>query len=235
MRYISNTPAQQKEMLGVIGAASIEDLLVRIPAKARLSRPLNLPAAMAEMDLVRHLRGLAGPERERGGLRLLPRRRLLRPLDAEPDQPPDLARGVLHRLHAVSARGEPGDAPDDLRVPDHDRRAHRDGRRQRLALRRRVRAGRGRADGACGDGPGRHRPLPGREPALSPGRGDVRRGAEPSHHIGPARRWDHRPRRAREGRHGHDRRRRRAVPELLRLPRGRRGRPPRSPTPPAPC
>jgi glycine dehydrogenase subunit 1 len=59
MRYISNTPAQQKEMLGVIGAASIEDLLVRIPAKARLSRPLNLPAAMAEMDLVRHLRGIA--------------------------------------------------------------------------------------------------------------------------------------------------------------------------------
>jgi glycine dehydrogenase subunit 1 len=60
MRYIPNTPAQQKEMLGVIGAASIEDLLVRIPAKARLSRPLNLPAAMAEMDLVRHLRGMAG-------------------------------------------------------------------------------------------------------------------------------------------------------------------------------
>ena len=60
MRYISNTPAQQKEMLGVIGAASTEDLLVRIPAKARLSRPLNLPSAMAETDLVRHLRGIAG-------------------------------------------------------------------------------------------------------------------------------------------------------------------------------
>jgi len=59
MRYISNTAAQQREMLGTIGAASIEDLLVRIPAKARLSRPLNLPAAMAEMDLVRHLRALA--------------------------------------------------------------------------------------------------------------------------------------------------------------------------------
>ena len=59
MRYISNTPAQQKEMLGVIGAASIEDLLVRIPVKARLSRPLNWPAAMAEKDLVRHLRALA--------------------------------------------------------------------------------------------------------------------------------------------------------------------------------
>jgi glycine dehydrogenase subunit 1 len=60
MRYISNTPAQQKEMLGVIGAGSIEELLVRIPAKARLSRPLNLPGAMAETDLVRHLRRLSG-------------------------------------------------------------------------------------------------------------------------------------------------------------------------------
>jgi glycine cleavage system pyridoxal-binding protein P len=33
MRYISNTPAQQKEMLGLIGVSSIEDLLVRIPAE----------------------------------------------------------------------------------------------------------------------------------------------------------------------------------------------------------
>ncbi len=60
MRYISNTPAQQKEMLAVIGASSIEDLLVRIPVKARLSRPLALPGAMAETDLVRHLQRLAG-------------------------------------------------------------------------------------------------------------------------------------------------------------------------------
>ena len=59
MRYISNTRAQQREMLGVIGASSVEELLVRIPPKARLSRPLGLPGAMAEMDLVRHMRGLA--------------------------------------------------------------------------------------------------------------------------------------------------------------------------------
>src|SRR4029450_9567536 len=60
MRYISNTPAQQKEMLGGLGASSIEDLLVRIPTKARLSRPLNLPRAMAETELVRHLQRMAG-------------------------------------------------------------------------------------------------------------------------------------------------------------------------------
>ena len=59
MRYISNTPAQQREMLATIGAASIEELLAAIPPKARLSRPLALPAAMAETDLVRYLRALA--------------------------------------------------------------------------------------------------------------------------------------------------------------------------------
>jgi glycine dehydrogenase subunit 1 len=59
MRYISNTPAQQKEMLRSIGAAGIEDLLSPIPSKARLSRPLNLSAALSETDLIRHLRGLA--------------------------------------------------------------------------------------------------------------------------------------------------------------------------------
>src|SRR5262249_58437232 len=59
MRYISNTPAEQKQMLETIGVSSIEELLVRIPPKARLSRPLNLPGALAEMDLVRKLRDLA--------------------------------------------------------------------------------------------------------------------------------------------------------------------------------
>ena len=59
MRYISNTPAQQKEMLRTIGAAGIEDLLSPIPPKARLSRPLNVPAGLAETDLIRHMRELA--------------------------------------------------------------------------------------------------------------------------------------------------------------------------------
>ena len=59
MRYLPTTATEQKEMLAAIGARSIEDLLVRVPAKARLSRPLNVGPAMAEMDLVRHLRAMA--------------------------------------------------------------------------------------------------------------------------------------------------------------------------------
>jgi len=58
-RFIANTPEEQKRMLGVIGAASLEELLVRIPAKARLPRALGLPAAMAETDLIRHMKALA--------------------------------------------------------------------------------------------------------------------------------------------------------------------------------
>jgi len=59
MRYIANTAAEQRQMLDVIGARAIEDLLVRIPAKARLARPLGLAPSLAESDLVRHLRALA--------------------------------------------------------------------------------------------------------------------------------------------------------------------------------
>src|SRR5213076_9807 len=51
--------AEQDQMLRVIGAASVEELLVKIPPKARLSRPLALPPALAETDLIRHLKTLA--------------------------------------------------------------------------------------------------------------------------------------------------------------------------------
>src|SRR5687768_15758775 len=58
-RYIANTPAEQKQMLQTIGAGSIEELLVRVPAKARMSRPLALPPALAETDLIRHMSAMA--------------------------------------------------------------------------------------------------------------------------------------------------------------------------------
>jgi len=58
-RYIANTPAEHREMLRTIGAASINDLLARIPQKARLSRPLQLSSALAEGDLIASMRALA--------------------------------------------------------------------------------------------------------------------------------------------------------------------------------
>jgi glycine dehydrogenase subunit 1 len=59
MRYLPNTEQNQRQMLDVIGAGSIEDLLARVPPQARLGRPLNVGAALAETDLVSHLRELA--------------------------------------------------------------------------------------------------------------------------------------------------------------------------------
>ena len=59
MRYISNTAQQREEMLRAVGAGSVEDLLIRIPAKARLARPLNLPRALSESELVGEMRRLA--------------------------------------------------------------------------------------------------------------------------------------------------------------------------------
>src|SRR3989440_240107 len=58
-RYIANPPAEQREMLRTIGASSIEDLLIKIPPKAGLSGPLALRPALAEADLVRHMRAVA--------------------------------------------------------------------------------------------------------------------------------------------------------------------------------
>ena len=58
-RYVANTPDEQTKMLGVIGAGSLEDLLVKIPPKARLPRPLGLTPALAETDLIRHMAALA--------------------------------------------------------------------------------------------------------------------------------------------------------------------------------
>jgi glycine dehydrogenase subunit 1 len=59
MRYIPNTRDEQRAMLDVIGAGSLDDLLVGVPPKARLARPLGIGPAIAESDLVQHLRELA--------------------------------------------------------------------------------------------------------------------------------------------------------------------------------
>jgi glycine dehydrogenase subunit 1 len=60
MRYLGTTPAQRTDMLRTIGVDGLEALLERIPGKARLGRDLQLPPALAEGDLIRHLTGLSG-------------------------------------------------------------------------------------------------------------------------------------------------------------------------------
>jgi glycine dehydrogenase subunit 1 len=67
MRYLPTTSQNQRAMLDLIGARSVEDLLTKIPPKARLSRPLQIPPALAETDLVRELRALAGQNADADG------------------------------------------------------------------------------------------------------------------------------------------------------------------------
>lgn len=56
--YTGLTDSDRKEMLGVIGADSVEDLFSDIPANIRLKGDLDLPSSMAEMDLLRHMEGV---------------------------------------------------------------------------------------------------------------------------------------------------------------------------------
>jgi len=60
MRYLPLTSADRSTMLGVIGAATIDDLFVDVPAEARLSGPIaDLPMHASEMAVERHMGALA--------------------------------------------------------------------------------------------------------------------------------------------------------------------------------
>ncbi len=58
-KYIPATDAEREEMLGAIGAASVEELFADIPASVRLDRPLRLPPALSDPELIAELRALA--------------------------------------------------------------------------------------------------------------------------------------------------------------------------------
>jgi glycine dehydrogenase subunit 1 len=60
MRYLPLTPEDRNAMLGVIGAGSIDDLFVDVPAEARLPGPVpGLPLRQTEMAVERHFAALA--------------------------------------------------------------------------------------------------------------------------------------------------------------------------------
>ena len=59
MPYIINTSQDQQLMLESIGLESLEQLFDAIPGEFRLQRPLDLPAALSEMELEQQLGKLA--------------------------------------------------------------------------------------------------------------------------------------------------------------------------------
>jgi len=58
MPFIANTNAQQKEMLGAIGAGCIEDLFADIPARLRCGE-LDIPSGLSEQEVRNRLDALA--------------------------------------------------------------------------------------------------------------------------------------------------------------------------------
>jgi len=59
MPYFPNTSDDQRAMLQAIGVGSLDALFEQVPAELRLTRPLNLPAAMGELELTAQLAALA--------------------------------------------------------------------------------------------------------------------------------------------------------------------------------
>ena len=70
MRYLPKSDRDRKEMLAAVGVSSAEDLFACIPAGARLKRPLNLPAALSEPEILDFFRARAA-ENSGDALRLL--------------------------------------------------------------------------------------------------------------------------------------------------------------------
>jgi glycine dehydrogenase subunit 1 len=66
MRYLPLTPADRSDMLGVIGAGSIDDLYVDVPASARRSGFVDLPKVAGEFEVEREMSALAGANRTAG-------------------------------------------------------------------------------------------------------------------------------------------------------------------------
>jgi glycine dehydrogenase subunit 1 len=66
MRYLPLTPADRAAMLGVIGAAAIDDLFVDVPKPARREALFDLPLHAGELEVERELSRLAGLNRPAG-------------------------------------------------------------------------------------------------------------------------------------------------------------------------
>ena len=59
MRYIPMTEHDRQAMLASMGISSVDELFADIPEPLRSAGDLNLPPALSEAELVRHVKALA--------------------------------------------------------------------------------------------------------------------------------------------------------------------------------
>ncbi len=64
--YLPHTELDIAEMLETIGKPSIEELFRGVPKEVRLSRPLALPRALSEQEVLEEMRGRAAENASRG-------------------------------------------------------------------------------------------------------------------------------------------------------------------------
>jgi len=110
-RYIPHTEEDIQTMLEFAGAKKVEDLFEMIPKETRLSKPLNLPEPLSEPDLLRYLQGLQSATDSS----------FLGAGAYHHFYPfchscSDFSVRILHSLHSLSTRDQPGDAPGDLEI-----------------------------------------------------------------------------------------------------------------------
>ena len=165
------------------GVASVDDLFDDIPAALRASAAADRRRG-AELELSARLAGLAA--RNRVDLASFLGAGAYRHW-TPPAVDQLLLRGEWYTAYTpVPARGQPGDAPEHLRVPVAARRADRPRRGLGQPLRRRRGHRRGRADDVPRDAPRPAARLARRPSPLPPDAGDVRRGRGPRGRRGPA-------------------------------------------------
>jgi len=71
MSYLSLSDKDKKEMLAAAGVAKVDDLFCCIPEAVRLNRPLDLPAAQPELELVRTIEAIGRKNAYAGHLSFL--------------------------------------------------------------------------------------------------------------------------------------------------------------------
>ena len=59
MRYIPMTEQDRQAMLASMGISSVDELFADIPEHLRMAERLNLPPALSEAELLRHMKELA--------------------------------------------------------------------------------------------------------------------------------------------------------------------------------
>ncbi len=113
-----------------------------------MSERLALPPALSEVEVVDELGRLAAKNRPMVQMIGLG---LLRHLHASGDPAPGAGEPwLVHRLHPVSARDQPGTPRGAAQLPDHGRGPHRASDGERLAARRGNGSGRGDDHGGPG-------------------------------------------------------------------------------------